>query len=450
MRRIYLITVLAVLVPLTNEICAKSVSNKFVHDSNDNEISVTKANELTDENILITPKVIKQTITVGGHDSDISGFTSTAIQIAVDVLRLRGGGTVELKPGTYKILAPVRLASNISLIGAGDSTILHKVDGCRSPLAADGDYPMVKVQVLDARGFSPGMGVQISDSQYSDDWDVTVAAIVAIDGNTILIDQCLKKNYVSKKTVLSNACSIVEGIGVENVHIAKIVVQGNKGTNDLLGNCIGSAIYFFKAVGCSVENVKVRDFNGDAFGWQTTKDITVRNCEASYCTDIGFHPGTGSENTLIEGCSSHHNDHDGIFLCWKVKKSMFKNNTVYSNARDGISINKKDTDNIFANNHIYKNGRNGVWFNDYGEPNDNSPRNLFVENVIEDNGTKERGCGFCIDSDIRDITIRNNTIRDSGKGTQKCAVLIGNRASNVQMIDNTMSGHLEGDIVHKQ
>jgi hypothetical protein len=449
MLRIYLIAVLAVLVPLANEIYAKSVSNKFVHDSNADEISVAKANELNDENILITPKVIKQTITVNGHDSDISGFTSRAIQIAVDALKLHGGGTVELRSGTYKILAPIKLASNISLIGAGESTVLRKIDGCRSPLVSDADYPMVKVQVLDVRGFSQGMGVQISDSQYSDDWDVTAATIVAIDGNTIFIDQCLKKNYVSEKSILSSACSIVEGIEVENVHVANFVVEGNKATNDLLGNCIGSAIYFFKAVGCSVENVKVKDFNGDAFGWQTTKDITVRNCEASYCTDIGFHPGTGSENTLIEGCRSHHNAHDGIFLCWKVKKSMFRNNSTYDNDRDGISINKKDTDNVFANNRIYKNGRNGVWFNDYGEPNDNSPRNLFVKNVIEDNGRKERGCGFYIDSNIRDIVIRNNIIRDSGKGTQKCAVFIGNRASNVQVIDNTMSGHSDGDIMRK-
>jgi parallel beta-helix repeat protein len=447
MYKICFITGLIAFVSLTGQISAKSFSdNNSVTDSN-NQRFVTVPNDLADGDLLTKPKVVKQTITVGGAGSDISGFTSTAVQIAVDALKQRGG-TVQLKAGTYKISAPIRLASNISLVGAGDSTILKKVDGYRSPLVVDGDYGMFKVTVQDARGFSPGMGVQLSDSQYPSDYDVTIATIVAIDGNTIFIDQPTLRDYgCANKAVLSNTCSVVDGTGVENVHIANFSVDGNKKTNDVLGGCRGEAIYLSSAVGCLIENVKVKDFNGDVFGWQISKDITVRNCEASYCNGFGFHPGTGSENTLIEGCSSHHNV-DGIFLCWRVKRGTFRNNTVYGNDRDGISINKKDTDNIFLNNHIYQNGRNGVWFNDYGE-SDNSHRNSFVENVIEDNGTKERGCGFCIDSNIRDIFIRKNTIRDNGKGLQKCGVLIGKRALNIQVLDNAMTGHSDGDIVHK-
>jgi parallel beta-helix repeat protein len=236
-------------------------------------------------------------------------------------------------------------------------------------------------------------------------------------------------------------------VGAESLHIANFVVDGNKETNDVLGGCRGGAIYLQKAVACLVENVKARNFNGDVFSWQITKDITVRNCEASNCTGKGFHPGTGSENSVIEGCTSH-NNLDGIFLCWRVKQSTIRNNTLYGNERDGISVNKKDTDNKFLNNHIYANGRNGVWFNDYGEA-ENSHRNLFGYNVIEDNGVKSGGSGLSIDANIRDITIQHNTIRDNGKGTQKSAVLIGPRAQNVQVLDNKMTGHKDGDIVHK-
>lgn len=449
MCKIYFITSIVAFAAFTGQISAKSVSdNKPVTDSN-NQKFVTVPNDLADGDLITTPKAVKQTITVGGADSDVSGFTSAAIQIAVDALKLRGGGTVELKPGTYKISAPIRLASNISLTGAGDSTILRKVDGYHSLVAVDADYGMLKVTVQDAHGFSPGMGVQLSDSRYPGDWDVTVATIVAIEGNTIFLDRPTLRDYsCDSNAVLSNTCSIVEAIGVENVHIAKLAVEGNKATNDFLGGCRGGAIYFQQAVGCSIENAKVKNFNGDAFDWQITRDITARNCEASYCTDIGFHPGTGSENTLIEGCSSHDNDHDGIFLCWRVKKSTLRNNTLYSNGRDGLSINKKDTDNVIVNNHIYQNGRHGVCFADYGAAN-NSNRNLFADNIIEDNGTKESGAGFSVNSNMRDITIQKNTIRDSGKGTQKCAVLIEKGAENIQVQDNIMSGHPDGDIVRK-
>jgi hypothetical protein len=448
MRNFCFITGLVAFTAVTGQIFANSVSDKKSSIDSNSQKLLTSSTDLADGDLITTPKTVKQTITVGGTDSDVSGFTSAAIQIAVDALSQRGGGAVELKPGTYKISAPIRLANNIALVGAGDSTILRKVDGYDSPLTVDADYGMFKVTVKDARGFSPGMGVQLSDSQYPGDWDVTVATIITTEANTIFIDRPALRDYgCANKAVLSNACSIIEAVGVENVHIANLYVEGNKETNDLLGGCRGGAIYLSSAIGCSIQNVKVKNFNGDVFNWQTTKNITARNCEASYCNGKGFHPGSGSENTLIDGCSSHHNI-DGIFLCWRVKKSTFRNNTLYSNGRDGISINKKDTDNVFINNHIYQNGRNGVWFNDYDEAN-NSHRNLFVDNVIEDNGTKEQGAGLSIDSNIRDITIQKNTIRDNGKGTQKCAVLIGNRALNIQVQDNTMSGHPDGDIVRK-
>jgi len=302
--------------------------------------------------------------------------------------------------------------------------------------------------VQDARGFKPGMGVQLSDSQYPSDYDVTVATIVDIEGNTIFLDQLSLRDYDCRhKAVLSNACSIVEAVGAENVRIANLILDGNKETNDLLGGCRGGAIYLQRASNCVVENVKAKNFNGDVFSWQTTKSITVRNCEASFSTGKGFHPGTGSENTLVEGCSSHDNL-DGLFLCWRVKKSTFRNNKLFSNKRDGISVNKKDTDNTFSNNHVYQNGRNGVWFNNYGEEN-NSHRNTFAGNVVEDNGMKSPGYGFFINTSVRDITVQNNTIRDTGNKTQKCAVLISKGALNIKVYDNTMAGHVDGDIVRR-
>ncbi|TSA23027.1 hypothetical protein D4R75_04185 [bacterium] len=409
---------------------------------------ITVRNDLVDGDLLISPRSVKQTIAVGGISTQIQAFTSAAIQVAVDDAAKNGGGTVQLKAGTYQISAPIKLSSNITLVGAGDSTVLHKVDGYRSLLEVDGDYGMVKVTVRDAKGFRPGMGVQLSDSQYPSDYDVTVATIVAIEGNTLFLDQPTLRDYdCGHKAVLTNACSIIEVTGAENVCVANLVVDGNKETNDVLGGCRGGAIYLQRASGCVVENVKARNFNGDVFSWQTTRNITVRNCEASHSTGKGFHPGTGCENTLVEGCSSHDNL-DGIFLCWRVKQSTFRNNKVFSNKRDGISVNKKDTDNTFVQNHVYENGRNGIWFNNYGEAN-NSHRNVFTGNVVENNGRKNPGYGFFISSGIRDITVQHNTIRDTGTRAQKCGVLISKGALNIRVLDNTMAGHADGDVVRK-
>ncbi len=448
MRTVLCIVALAILGMADGETVAQSVVVRQGATDSTVRQNLTVPNDLVDGDLQTSPRTVRQRITVGGRNADISGFTSGAIQIAVDALTLRGGGTVELRPGAYSIGAPVRLTDNVTLTGAGDSTVLQKVDGYRSLLTVDADYGMFKVTVLDAGGFMPGMGVQLSDSQYRSDYDVTVSTVVDIRGNTIFLDRPALRDYdCTHKAVLSNACSIIEAVEARNIRIANLRIDGNSKTNDELSGCRGGAVYLHKAERCTVENVKATDFNGDVFDWQVTKDITLRNCEASRSTGEGFHPGTGSENTLVERCSSHHN-RDGIYLCWRVKKSTFRDNVVYGNDRDGFSFNKKNTDNLVAGNHIYGNGRNGVWFNEYGVEN-NSHRNEFVDNVIEDNGTREAGHGFSLVSMVCDIRIHDNTIRDSGRGTQRCAILLGGGARNVWIQGNTMAGHPDGDVVRR-
>jgi len=77
---------------------------------------------------LVYPKKQEKLITVGGPSADIQGFTSEAIQIAVDALPA-DGGTVRLSPGIFKMKAPVRLKSNAVLVGSGPETILKRIDG---------------------------------------------------------------------------------------------------------------------------------------------------------------------------------------------------------------------------------------------------------------------------------------------------------------------------------
>ncbi len=137
-------------------------------------------------------------------------------------------------------------------------------------------------------------------------------------------------------------------------------VEGNKKTNDYINGCRGGGVYIHKSKDCLVENVTVNEFNGDSFSWQITERITVRGCEVSNGDGLGFHPGTGSDHSIVENCISHHNKGDGIFLCWRVQNGIFRNNTSYSNGENGISIGHKDTDNIFENNHLYENGFQGV------------------------------------------------------------------------------------------
>jgi hypothetical protein len=381
-------------------------------------------------------------ITVGGPEADLPGFNSKSIQLALDALKTRGGGVVRLSPGTFDIIGPLRLYSGMTLEGAGPETILQKSDGFRTQFVIDADYGMLKVTVKDVSGFQAGAGIQLSDDLNNQGWNTTTAVITSIEGNTLYIDKPTKHDYIAAENgVISNAFPVVEGIEVENVRIANLVVEGNGGKNDYINGCVGGGIYLHKAKDCLVEGVHVRNFNGDSFSWQVTENITVQNCEASGGGGLGFHPGTGSHNSIVENNVSHHNSQDGFFLCWRVQHGLFRNNKSYANRRYGISIGHKDTDNLFVNNHVYENGGHGVYFRGENEQN-GGHRNTFRNNIIENNGTVESpGYGFYVGGQTRDILIEQNTIRSTGKGDQQGAVWIGSAAKRISVRDNQVSGH---------
>ncbi|TFG43500.1 MAG: hypothetical protein E4H43_01620 [Bacteroidia bacterium] len=397
---------------------------------------------------LVSVKHADQLVTVGGPDADIPGFTSEAIQLALDAIKSRGGGTVKLNPGTYNFTGPVRLSDNTSLIGSGSATILKKCDGFKTSFIIDADWGMLKAVVKDPSGFKKGMGIQLYDSEHDQGWDVTTAVITDIQDNTIYFDNRTVNDYLaSLNGTVTNSFSIIEAVDAENVRIADLVIEGSKNTNEYINGCRGGGVYIHKSRNCIVENVKVNEFNGDTFSWQITENITLRGCEASNGNGLGFHPGTGSDHSIIENCISHHNKGDGIFLCWRVQNGIFRNNTVYGNGDNGISIGHKDTDNTFENNHVYENGSHGVLFRNENEQN-SGHRNTFVNNTIENNGIRRESTGFYIGGETHDIKITNNIIRSAGKGNQAIAIFIGKNSAKITATDNKISG--SKDIVYEK
>ncbi len=397
---------------------------------------------------LVDVRLAEQVITVGGQGSDIPGFTSGAIQIALDALRTRGGGTVKLSRGVFEITGPVRLYSHITLEGSGKETILHKCDGFRTSFIIDADWGMLKAVVKDASGFKRGMGIELYDDAHNQGWAVTTAIITDIRDNVIYFDNSTVNDYIaSLNGIVSNACSVIEAVGVDSVKIASLEIDGNKNTNDYINGCRGGGVYIHKSRNCLVENVSIKNFNGDTFSWQITENITLRGCEASYGDGLGFHPGTGSDHPVVENCISHNNKGDGIFLCWRVQNGIFRNNTVYANGDNGISIGHKDTDNLFENNHVYENANQGVLFRNENEQN-GGHRNTFTGNTIENNGMKKESCGFYISGETHDIIIKNNVIRSNGRGHQSIAVFVGKKCSRVTSENNDIQGSKE--IIYEQ
>jgi len=397
------------------------------------------------------PVIPDKTITVGGNNADIRGYTSEAIQTAIDALLVTGtGGTVKLLTGNYDIIAPVKLYDNIALVGSGIKTILKKCKGVRAGFAIDADYGELQVTVTDASGFKPGMGVAVYDEKQRSGWDLTTAKITSIKDNTIYIDDFLVRDYHSgDQGTISNACSVISAVNADNVRISDLVVDGSRESNELIDGCRAGGIYLHKVHKAVVENVIVRNFNSDGISWQITEYVTVRNCEVYGCSNSGLHPGTGSPFTAIEGNNSHDNDGYGLFVCWRVRNGIVRRNDFHHNGRNGISTGHKDTDMLYADNHVYENGSDGIYLRNEGIHNE-PHRSIFKNNLIENNGVKKSGYGLSVNCPAEGIVLEENIFRDTKDGKQAAAIFLSAGSLPVEMKNNQISGHPEGEVISEK
>ncbi len=398
---------------------------------------------------LVSPRMAEQVITVGGEGADICGFNNQSIQYAIEAVA-KSGGTVKLLPGLYKISAPVRMKSNVKLIGSGRETILKKEEGVQTKFILDADYGELKLTVENSDGFEPGMKVQITDRDQRSCWNVSTAYITDIQDNIIYIDKHLIRDYRSDRDgLVSNASSVIEVIDAENVFIANLTADGNRTNNFFADGCNSAGILVIKSKKVTVDNVHVKDYNGEGISWQITENVTIRNSEISGSGNTGMHPGTGSPFSVIENNNVHNNDNDGLFICWRVYQSKVNNNKFHNNGRYGICTGHKDTDVVFTGNHIYENGSDGVHLR--GERESNAPhRNTFVKNTIENNGIKKGGYGFSINSPARDLVLKDNTFRSTGQKTQKAGIYIHANGSQPELIDNKIEGHPDGEVIKEK
>jgi len=406
------------------------------------------AQEIKKADALVNPRIAEREMTVGGENTDISGFNNQSIQFAIDAIE-KTGGTVFLNPGLYEITAPVRMKSNVKLVGSGKETILKRGKGVQTKYIIDADYGELKITVENPDGFEIGMKVQVTDDAHNGCWDVSTAYITDIVDNVIYIDKGLIRDYRSDLNgLISNASSVIEIINTENSSVSNLVLDGNRSENFFADGCNSAGVLIFKSKNIVIDNVQVKDFNGEGISWQITENVTVKNCEISGSGNTGLHPGTGSPFSVIENNNVHHNDRDGLFICWRVYQSRVTGNKFHHNGRYGICTGHKDTDVIFENNHIYNNKSDGV--NLRGERKSNAPhRNTFISNIIENNGTDRGGYGFSINSPASDLVLKENIFKNSLK-TQKAAIYIYKAGSEPELENNSFDEHEMGKMVFEE
>jgi hypothetical protein len=406
------------------------------------------AQEWKQADALVHVKQQERSITVGDDSADIQGFNSRTIQLGIDWVA-ETGGYVKLTPGLFEIDTPVRLKSNVSLSGKGGETVLKKSKGVQSPYVIDADYGELKVTVKKPEGFKIGMKIQVTDEQNSGCWNVSTAYITDIVDNVLYLDKGMIRDYhADRNGLISNASSVIEIINAHDVIVTDLSIDGNRKENFFADGCNSAGILAMRSERVIIDNVTVKDFNGEGISWQITENVSVKNCEISGSGNTGLHPGTGSPFSQIINNNVHHNDRDGLFICWRVYESRGEGNQFHHNGRFGLCTGHKDTDVLFKNNHIYENKDDGVHLR--GEKESNAPhRNTFVGNVIENNGTGGSAFGFVINSPAQDLVLKNNVFKNSKK-TQKAAIYVRKNGLMPQLEGNRFDAHELGEVLTEE
>jgi len=415
------------------------------------------------------PAFRRETIRVGPPGADVNGFSGEAIQIAVDALAYRGGGTVELLEGTYLLLDSVRLRPDIALVGRGEVVLTRREELVFSPLARDADVGQMEISPANLSGFRPGMGVCLVDESGWAYANAPLKVTGIADGRLFVHEMMTVDRLAERGGIVVNHFPLILAQCAPRCLVENLVLIGQVEDAPCLADLWSSGLYCFRSPHCTVRKVRVSRIRGDGliFGKAST-DCLVEECETFENTHYGIHPGSHSARFVVRNSHIHHNGSDGLYFCWGVDHGAAENNDIHHNGwrlwRSGISIGHQDTDNLIARNHIWENCKYGICFRRKTEAN-GAHRNVVRQNLIENNGQDPAGIpgqyrslparelvsvGVSIMGITNDLVFEQNTIRETrppGKRYQKNAFYIGKGVHRLVLRDNLMSGHDEGDIV---
>jgi len=379
------------------------------------------------------------TITVGPEKADLVGNDERVIQAAVDYLARRGGGTVQLLPGTYRMRNAVSLQSNIRLLGSGADSVLVKEPSVSCKIIADSDHYDQEITLADPKGFRVGDGITlIAKDAHSNGRNYFQGTLVARSGNRFKLDRPLQKNFwVVGDAKAGTIFPLLLCRSVAEVTIESVTLDGNKTNNENLHpqeweGCISLS----ESNRITIRQVTARNENGDGMVWEYSHDVLVENCHSHDHVYFGLHLGSGSQRSILRGNQLRNND-IGIYYCWGAKYGLATKNVIEDSRRYGISVGHCDTDNLIRDNDVRRNGQTGILLS--GGDNDAPHRTRLERNRIVDSGS-EKGIAIDVQGGTASTTLSQNELRETRQPLSRIGIRIGPQTRDIRCIDNQVEG----------
>ncbi len=381
------------------------------------------------------------TITVGEKSGDMTGKSDQVIQAALDYVARLGGGTVKVLPGTYTFRNAVWMPSRVRLVGSGTDSVITRLPSVRTELTLDSDWYDQEVTLKDGSGFRVGDGVVFQATNPDNGAAVVIKrTLVGRNGNRFKLNDGLRENlWQSGKPTCASLFPLFTSEHTADVIIENITLDGNRANCENFNGNYGGCIFLQDCNRYTFRNVTARNYNGDGISFQICHDVVVEDCHSHDNTDLGVHPGSGSQRPIIRGNRLERNS-QGIFWCWGVKYGLAENNIIDGNKLYGISIGHNDTDNVMRNNQIRNSGTFGILFRDENRGLDFWANRNVVENNLIENSGDEDGVGIEVTGETKDIHLIGNIITETRGAARRVGIRIGDKAGKVELAENKISG----------
>ncbi len=391
------------------------------------------------------------TITVGEKSGDLTGTSDRVIQAALDYMARLGGGTVKVLPGTYTFRNAVWIPSKVRLLGSGADSILTRGPSVRTDLTLESDWYDQEVTLKDATEFQVGDGVVFqATNPHNNGATVIKRTLVAKNGNRFKLNDGLRENlWLSGKPTCASLFPLLTSERTTDVLIENITLDGNRENCENFNGNYGGCVFLQDCNRYTFRGVTARHYNGDGISFQICHDVLVENCHSHDNTDLGVHPGSGSQRPIIRNNRLERNS-QGIFWCWGVKYGLAEGNVIDGNKLYGVSIGHNDTDNVMRHNQIRNSGQFGLLFRDENRGLDFwANRNVIENNLIENSGDED-GAGIEVTGETKDIRLIGNTISETRGAARRVGIRIAERVGKVDLADNQITGFSTAIVDHRE
>ena len=380
------------------------------------------------------------TVTVGPKNADVVGTGHHALQAAVDYMAASGGGTVKILPGVYRLRNAVYLRSKVRIVGSGEDSVLIKEPSKSTKLSANSDWYDQEITLADAGGFRLGDGVCLrTKNPDTGGNEVLKRTLVARSGNRFKLDRALRESFWLKGDSTAAALfPLLSGEEVADVTIENLALDGNKEHNENLNGNYAGCIFLQDCNRFTIRGVTTRNYNGDGISWQICHDVVVEDCHSHDNTDLGLHPGSGSQRPIIRN-NRVVNNGVGLYFCWGIKCGLAEGNVIEDSGRHGISIGHHDTENLIVKNTVRRSGKVGVLFRPERGKDFAPHRNRLEQNHVEDSGPED-GIAVDVQGETESVTISGNRIVETRSPAKRIGVRLGAETRDIRLADNQITG----------